>query len=185
MKVKDILESVCLYLDLTDEFQPLFDNTQPSSEVLTEYKKLILAINSVVQELSYKVLRLKTKEDVLFINNTFDINLLSKKMFNIVEIKSNNKKLKFEVLDNKIFCNTSNAQITYNYLPNLVSSLEDEVSVDSRLSLKAFIFGVIAEYNNINGLFEDAQVYNNKFLDAIKECKKLNKNFCLPKRRWF
>ena len=64
MKVKDILENVCLYLDLTDEFQPLFNNTQPSSEVLTEYKKLILAINTVVQELSYKVLKLKSKEDV-------------------------------------------------------------------------------------------------------------------------
>ena len=37
--------------------------------------------------------------------------------------------------------------------------------------------GLVTE-NTLNGNYSVK-------VDAIKECKKLNKNFCLPKRRWF
>lgn len=185
MKVKEVLESVCLYLDLYDEFLPLFNGESLTEEVKLEYKKMLLAINNTTQELSYKILKNKAKEDVLFVSNTFNKNMLTKQAIEIIEVKNNNKKLKFKIFGNNIECNTTKAEITYTYLPQLVSSLEDEIVTDNRLSLKAFVLGVISEYNNINGLFDDSLAFQEKFLKAVNECLKPNRNFKLPKRRWF
>lgn len=186
MKVKDILENVCLYLDLTDEFQPIFEGGEVSEEVETEYKKLLLSLNGVMQEFSYKINLTTKKEDVVFFNNSFDLNLLSKKAINIIEVKNQNgKKLKFKIIDNKLECNTTLAQVTYNYLLEPVKNIEDEVLINNKISMKAIVLGVISQYYYINGLFDDAKIFEESFLKAVKECLRTNKNFFMPKKRWF
>lgn len=187
MKVKDILESVCLYLDLTEELEPVFNGGSLSEEVENEYKKLILAINLTTQELCYKAMPLTTIEKVVTLDKTIIIKDLTKKAINIVQVKNNqNKKQKFKIVDDKIVLNNQGTfEVTYNYLLNSVSSCEDEIDLNFYLSLKTFVYGVVSEYYNINGLFEESKVFHEKFLTAIKQSLKQNKCFTLPKRRWF
>ena len=186
MKVKDILESVCLYLDLTDEFAEVFNSGSVSKEVENEYKKLLLAINSVLEDFCYKINLTKTKEEVVFFNKSFDILSLSKKAINIIEVKNQKgKKIRFKIFENRIECDTTFAQITYNYLLEPVKLLEDQILIDNKISLKAFVLGVISQYYYINGLFDDAKIFEEKFLNAVKECVGFNKNFNMPKKRWF
>ena len=89
---------------ITKEFTPDYDGTITveviglDNEVVKSKEIEFNKLETPLQKKKFQEAtqaELKAKEDVLFFNNTFDISLLSKKMFNIVEIKSNNKKLKY------------------------------------------------------------------------------------------
>ena len=185
MKVLEILERVCVYLDLTEEFEKVLNEEGFGEDVINDYEKIILSINNLSEDLSYSILKNKTSEEVNFVNNLFDMTSLTKRVIGIKEVKSlSGKKLKYELSDNMIECNVTNAIVTYYYAPKQVYNLRDEVFIDPRISFKAFVLGVVSEYFYINGLLDDYKVYQEKFLNALGETRKKT-NIRLPKRRWF
>ena len=189
MTVIEILESVGLYLDLTDDFKSFSSGTgEITEEVELEVNKILKAINNVIEQLSFNFLNFKTQETVLIEDKNFDLGLLSHKLLKVcsLKIKSNNKKLKFEIDGNYIKTDFDGyVDIEYFYVPNKVMNLNDKILIDSKISESVFVLGVIAEYCFINGLFDDAKVWEEKFLKELNKVIKFNKNFYLPKRGWF
>lgn len=185
MKVLEILEKVCVYLDLTDEFETVLNEEGFPPEILNDFDKIMLAINNTCESLSYKFLNFKTTEEVSFSSHLIEVKNLSKKAIEILSVKNKQgEKLPFKVYDGKIECNTTCALVTYVYSPKHVINLREEVLVDLRVSLSTFALGVVSEYFYINGLLDDYNVYKEKYLNALTECLKKGKVH-LPKRRWF
>lgn len=189
MTVIEILESVGLYLNLTDDFKSFSSGTgEITEEVELEVNKILKAINNVIEQLAFNFLNFKTQETVLIEDKNFDLSLLSHKFLKVCKLESelNNKKLKFEIDGNYIKTDfNGNAVMEYFYIPDKVTKLNDKILIDSKVSESVFVLGVITEYCFINGLFDDAKVWEEKFLKELNKVIKFNKNFYLPKRGWF
>ncbi|MBR1984183.1 MAG: hypothetical protein IKA31_00415, partial [Clostridia bacterium] len=100
MTVIEILESVGLYLNLTDDFKSFSSGTgEITEEVELEINKILKAMNNVIEQLAFNFLNFKTKETILIKDKKFDLSLLSHKFLKVCKLESelNNKKLKFEI----------------------------------------------------------------------------------------
>ena len=186
MTVLEILKLVSLYLNLYDNFSPIFSGstTLSKTEDQQELNKVLVAINTTTKSLSC-LYKLKFKEEITFANNTFDALLLSKKLNKIISIKNKmGNKIPFKIVANKITCSYCGAAtIEYFYFPNEAENLNDNVDLNSVICPKTFAMGVVSEYCYINNLFDDAAVWEERFLKSLNK-KALSNSVVLPKRNW-
>ena len=188
MIVLDVLKDVSLYLNLTDNFAPILNKTgELTEENKLEFDKILLAINNVSRSVATKIAPLKNQEVVLIENNFFDLNLLKKNLNYVCCVKniSSSSKQKFNVFDNKLHTNFSGlARVEYFYFSPKVTNENSPVELNKTINDKMFVLGVIAEYCFINGLFDDAQIWESRFLLEIDKNFVVKKGFNLPKKRW-
>ena len=77
------------------------------------------------------------------------------------------------------------SEIFYRYQPDEISSLEDELeNFSNKVTEKIFAFGVAMEYCFIQGLYDDAQIWEKRFKDALLIRASKKSNMKLPARRW-
>lgn len=214
MKVLDIIKPVCAYLGLYQDYLTYFEpsisskeeETLPNQVAINEINplnvndsnipkekqeilsSLILAINNT-QEKILKTISLVTEEKVLIKDNKIEFSNFSKKLNRVLSIISNNKKLKYKIFDNYIkLTDTIDFNepllIKYSYFLPFIENLEDEINLDNIIKLKTMALGVASEYCFISGLFDDAEIWNKKFLNELNEDSKNIKNFITPKRNW-
>lgn len=171
-----------------ETYQESGESEEISEEVKLEFEKVLSAINIVVENICCESIPLKTQEEIVFDSNgCFDLSNLSKKINGVYAVYNPNKtkKYAYKILDEVLVCDcVGRAKIEYFYLPEKVESLSDKICVDTRVTGKAFVMGVVAEYCFINGLFDDASVWQERFEKAIKNCSKINKHLLLPRKRW-
>ena len=188
MIVLDVLKDVSLYLNLTDNFAPLLTGSGSlSEENKLEFEKILLSINNVNRSLSSKIAPLKNQEIVLIENNKFDLSLLKKNLNYICCVKdiSSFSRQKFNVFDLELNTNFSGlARVEYFYFPPKVVDENSPVERNRTINDKTFVLGVIAEYCFINGLFDDAEIWESRFLAEIDKNFVVKKSFELPKKRW-
>lgn len=188
MIVLDVLKDVALYLNLTDNFAPLLTGSGSLlEENKLEFDKILLAINNVNRSISTKIAPLKNQEIVLIENNKFDLKNLKKNLNYVCCVKniSSSLKQKFDVFGNELNTNFSGlARVEYFYFPPKVVDENSPVERNITINDKMFVLGVIAEYCFINGLFDDAEIWERRFLAEIDKNFVVKKGFELPKKRW-
>lgn len=167
------------------------EETSTTLEMPSEKKEilslLILAFNNT-QDKILKNINLITQETVTLENGKIDISKLSKKLNKVLKIFCNGKKLNYKVLDNFIVLDNAidynNIEIEYSYFLPYIETLNDETNLQNLIKLRTFALGVASEYCFISGLFDDAEIWNKKFLQELNEDRKSIKNFITPKRSW-
>lgn len=184
MTVLEVLKMVSLYLNLYDNFQPLFNGEELSQEDNLEFQKILSGINLTAKSLS-GIYKLKVCEEILLSDNSFNLSLLQKPLSKICCLKNQfGKKQNFNVINNTLktnFC--GKAIIEYFYLPPTVQTVEDIIEINNCVSLKTFCMGVISEYCYINNLFDDAFVWEERFNKSLNT-KFLSSVFSMPSKRW-
>lgn len=188
MTVLQVLENASLYLDLLDEFEPFFNSgseTEIGSETQKEFDKLLYALNLVVVEIISEYAEVITEEEIEFKNNCFEITKLSKALNRVYNIVKNKNNVEYKIFGDKIKADTEgNATIVYSYYPDKLQSLDNLGFLNSKVSLKTLALGVASEYCFINGFFDDAKVWEERFEKSLQgNLKKLGK-VNLPNRRW-
>lgn len=186
MTVLEVLKMVSLYLNLYDNFKPLFEGSSLSvAEDQVEYQKILSGINLTAKSLSC-LFKLKTKEEITIDNTqSFNLNLLSKPLNQICVLKdAQNKSHCFKVYNDKFLTDFSGkATIEYFYFPATVDNVDSKIEISSMVSIKTFAMGVVCEYCYINNLFDDAIVWEERFNKSLKT-KTLTSSFFMPTKRW-
>ena len=188
MNVLQVLKSASLYLNLFDEFNPVFNGEgfeNLSEEEQREFGKILSALNLIVCEVASEYVDLLTEEIVSFKNKQLDVCSLNKNLHKVFYIFKNNKKIKFKVVDGKICCDVDGeVRIVYSYIPEelaIGSSLEFLIS---KLSLKTLALGVASEYCFISGFFDDAKIWEERFVKSLQGNLKRQGKVSLPNRGW-
>lgn len=190
MTVLEVLENASLYLNLKEEFESIFNkesNVEISKETQNQFDKLISCLNIVANDIAGQYCKLITIEEVNFIDNSFNIDQLSKKVNNIFAVKDKNGLRKnFKIIDNKIICDNSGKFIVeYSFYPNAFGK-DDNLNVfGGKVSLKTFALGVASEYCFVNGFFDDAKIWEERFVNCINSNLRKIGHSHMPKRRWF
>lgn len=188
MTVLQVLKNASLYLNLLDEFQPFFNEetqTEISTQTQKEFDKLLYALNLVVVEILSEYVEVVTEENIVFENNLFDISCLANDLNRVHNIVKNNKKIDFKLLADKIKAQVDGeVAITYSYYPKKLVVTDSLNFLNSKISLKTLALGVASEYCFINGFFDDAKIWEERFEKALKGNLKMLGKVNLPNRRW-
>lgn len=190
MTVLEVLENASLYLNLKEEFEGIFSGNsgaEVSKETLNQFDKLVSCLNIVANDIAGQYIKLLTKEEVDFVNNSFNIVDLSKKPNNIFAVKDKNGLRKsYKIIDNKIVCDESGKFIIeYSFYPQVFNKNDDLNIFGGKISLKTFALGVASEYCFISGFFDDAKIWEERFINCINSnLRKVGRSH-MPKRRWF
>jgi len=190
MTVLEVLENASLYLNLKEEFESIFKDdksVQISEETQNQFDKLVNCLNIVVNDIAGQYVKLLTSEQVEFIDNSFDIFNLTKNVNKIFYVKDKDGyKLNFKIVDNKIICDKSgNFVIEYSFYPQKFTKNDDLSVFCGKISLKTLALGVACEYCFISGFFDDAKVWEERFINCINSNLRKVGHSHMPKRRWF
>ncbi len=189
MTIKSILKTACLFLnkeELCDKID-IDDMSILSDSEKEQILFLLKCLNLVYQEIATDYFPLLNKEVITTTDGKVLFSNLQKEFLEVISLKDcNGQKVRFRSFPSYLETAAEKVEIVYKYLPSDLESLTSTMETFSnKVSEKTFAFGVAMEYSFINGLYEDAQIWEKRFKDAlfIRSCKK--SNIKLPVRRWF
>ena len=184
MKLKDIIKLSAGFLGLDEVVSVLDDETQDNEYTMPIITKLTSLCNVVTGELSSSYLPLVRSDEVKVINGKISMTALQKRPTKILQVNdSTGKELEFSYDANSIYANTTSAKISYNYVAENYK-LTDDVGYNEQIISKIELaYGVCAEYCLTERRFDEAVMWHERFVDAVKQ-RVLPKNVNTRARRW-
>lgn len=186
MTVLEILQLASAYVDNYDRLEPIFEGNadQVSSEVQTEFDKLLIALNGILHELA--TTKSKPSKVTIIVSHgdcEFPLSQIHSNLIKVNKVFSKNGKVKFSVADDKL-CFNSNIPVCvdFSYIP-MVSSINDKVNEFNFIGTRTIAMGVASEFFLLSGVLDDSAYYRKAFDDKVARAYK---TFAFVKaKRWF
>jgi hypothetical protein len=187
MTVKEIIKLVCEFIG-EKELLAKLKSTEEVSFTTREQEKLdtlVDCFNLVNQEIASDYLPFMTKEDVVANGGVLNFADLSKVVINIYEVKNRfGMNLKFKVFPSFIEINGKAKSVVYSFLPTDLT-LESDVEMMCGLSARIYAYGVASEYLLVDGVSEDAEIWEERFKESLFVLGRKRGEHLMPKRTWF
>ena len=186
MTVKDIIKLVCEFVGEKEILSKL-NSTEAVSYTDREQEKLDLMVqcfNLVNQEIASDFLTFLTKEEIDVKNSILNFSELEKTVVNVYEVKNRfGTSLRFKLFPNCLEINGHAKSIVYSYLPD-DKVLTDNVEMLNGLSARVYPYGVASEFLLIDGLSEDAEIWEERFKESLFVLSRKRGEHVLPRRSW-
>ncbi len=188
MNVQDVIKIALPYLN---EFELLETTTLGGTDTPTEQQTaklntLLACVNDIVETLALKYFPLKTEENINNSTGKVLFSSLTKPLIDIVKVVERHG----FTADYAVFptyFETSKGEITviYNYAPETVDAFTDTLEVTGeKVTARIVALGVVSRYYLINGMYADAEAWQNMFERAILVSARPKNMRTIRKRRW-
>lgn len=174
---KEILKlvSTFLKLDKITNYLTSSDSTQPDEEVSAQLNQLLIFTNYVVSEIAKDYFPLYNKETITSDQDgRIYFNRLTKKAIRIKDVKNFlDLSCFFEIYPEYLKVDNANTEykIFYSYIPKKLNSINDEIELPFGVDYFVVCFGVASEFASANGLYEEAQMWEDKFVSELKSIR--------------
>ena len=186
MTVKDIIKLVCEFVGEKEILSKL-NSTEAVSYTDREQEKLDLMVqcfNLVNQEIASDYLPFLTKEEIDVKNSILNFSEFEKTVVNVYEVKNRfGTSLRFRLFPNYLEISGHAKSIVYSYLPD-DKVLTDNVEMLNGLSARVYAYGVASEFLLIDGLSEDAEIWEERFKESLFVLSRKRGEHVLPRRSW-
>ena len=186
MTVKEIIKLVCEFVGERELFAKL-NSTETVSFSAREQEKLDLMVkcfNLVNQEIASDYLPFLTKEEIDAENSILNFSELDKTVINVYELKNRfGMSLKYKLFSNHLQINGHAKTIVYSFLPD-EKTIDDEVEMLNGLSKRLYAYGIASEFLLIDGMSEDAEIWEDRFKQGLFVLSRKRGEHILPKRKW-
>jgi len=191
MTVLELLKNASFYLNLDTEFAPYFDESStvtPTDETQREWEKMLRAFNSLIKSIATERIPVTKEEEILFdCDGEFLLSTLTEK-FHSLQTITGYSGFVFASLtnDGKLKANyVGPAVMKYAYVPEDFTT-EDDISVfDGVLNDLVFSYGIAYVYCEMSALYDDAEMWKEKFVSAINDCMSgVVRDRVMRVRRW-
>lgn len=150
-----------------------------------DVKKLFLAYNLVIGELTEEIQPLYDEVDLYSPDKKFPYSAFPKKVKQIIRAESNGKEIPFKQRLTFVETGEQVTRFLYDYAPISASSANDDCCYDEKVfSERVLAKGVASEYLITIGMFEEAVVIRKAFEDAVTKFVLKKKREKLKKRTW-
>lgn len=170
MTVKDVLKTVAMLINREDILEFLNNGYSSNYNLVNEdVDVLINSYNIVADEIATEYFKLKTIEKQTVYNGVIKCSNLKRNPISIISVvNKKGDKIPCKILPSEILLDEQEAIIEYNYTPDTKGL--DDVSDYSSTPIKnrVIAYGVATEYLLIKGAFEEAFVWHEKYVDALK-----------------
>ena len=186
MEIKNVIKLTCLFLGKDYDNLSSLGGTQTETEAETKDLNFLLrCLNLSYLDVASDYIPLHTTETVEPTNGKIFFNSLTKKLNEIKSVNENGFRVKYLMYSDCIKLDAKKVEITYSFIPDELTTLSSTMETFSnKVSERVLAYGTAMEYCFISGLYDDAQIWEKRFKDAllIKSTKKSEKK--LPNRRW-
>ena len=184
---KDILKLTATYLKLNSILDmSVLDgtNTEPNESDEKALELLLKCLNLKISEIAKDYIKLSTEEEITISDNSFLISNLTKNACEILKLYKNNTEVSFSLYPDSIKADSGTYIVRYNYIPEDIVLNEAIDSFYNKLSPQILAYGVASEFLFINSLYDEAEMYNNRFYSAIEQAVRRNSEIVIKVRVW-
>ena len=173
--LKDILLKTSELINRDDLIEGLGKNLfENSQSIQNDISRLISYYNHTIETLCENYFNLTNSQKILS-NRDKKISFLnfSYEPTKILTVKKNEKPVYFSIYSKYITVPEENAifEITYNYLPDRVTNLNDKLNIPKGITEKTICYGIASEFLASKNQITQAEYWNNKFMFEIFKSK--------------
>ncbi len=182
MQVKEIIIKACDFTENDELSKALLQEGELTEEMQNNLERLIKCFNLVHEEIVSEYLPVLNVERVKTENGRVKLDFLKAKISHIIAVKDVlGDNIKYDKFENYIMTSEYEVEIWYNSLPNELT-IDDEFSTS--LPARVYAYAVVREYYFLQTLYEDAKVWDERFLASIENFARKKGETVLPRRRW-
>ena len=182
MLVKDIIVLACDFTENEELGKAIEENESLSDKESKEVEKFVKCFNLVSNEVASEFVPIKKVEQFEVDNGKILFSNFSATPYKILYVKNSlGRKVRFKVFQDHIFALCKKAVVAYSTLP---SSLTLDGSFDSFLPERIYAYGVAREYLFMQGKFDDADIFEERFKNSLGYICRQTPHARLPRRRW-
>lgn len=174
---KDILKLSSTLLGLDDVVEYLNSNQEeaPSEEVSEKINQLLVLTNYILREITKEYYPL-SYEEVIFSDSNCQIfySNFSKRVIAIKDIKNeSNLSVTFNLYPEFIKVGCPNAQyfVSYNYTLESIQNINQHLTLPLGLDYFIVCYGIASEYALSKLLYNEAEMWDNKFRNSLERIK--------------
>jgi len=188
VNVKEIVKLSATYLQLEDVLKlEVLDGEEESPTELTlkNYELLIKAVNLVQEEIASDYIPLKKEEIVEVTNEEIAFSNLSERIIQVFSVKNEiYEEVKYKLFPTSIKLKNGTYNIIYTYMPSAVTINDNLASFSNKITERVVAYAVAGEYALINGLFDEATTWKQRFEEAMKVVSGKKSPISILSRRW-
>ena len=182
MLVKDIIILACDFTENQDLGKALEENSSLTDEQTLLCDSLVKCFNLVNSEIASDYTPLLKNEDLKtkdFKVNFSDFTFVPSQIYAVKD--KNGRKVRFKVFDNYLIAFASTINVTYTSLPDDMALTSEFTTT---LPERIYAYGVAREYYFLQSLFDDADIWEERFKDALQIFCRKRSEVVMPERRW-
>lgn len=188
MNAKNVLKTASLLLNLSEDFGPIFeDSDNVTSETTDEFNILLSCLNLTISEIATDYIPVMKREKLPIIGHEISLSDFSSTPHDIYRVMLvNGKTIRYKLIDDAIRLDYDNiyVEIDYSVIPGLVTKDTTNNLFYGKVSDKCLALGTASEYCYIKGFYEEAQMWHERFKEALIIATRKKSEVKLPKRRW-
>ena len=188
MTTKQILEYACLFLgkeELLNSAYFINEGEQLTEENTKDLNLLKRCLDLVISEIASDYMPIIKSKEIEFENFACQISSIDNSIQEIISIKSKTgKNLFYKIVDNKIICKTNLADVEYKVYPSKSELNGDCENFGGRIPDRVIAYGVCMEYCLVSLLFDDAQIWENRYKSSLLINSRKKSEMKLKKRRF-
>lgn len=185
MTVKGIIKLVCEFVGERELLKKLdMQNPVYSTRESEKLETMIKCFNLVNQEIASDYLPFLLEEEIDVRNSILNFSSLSKNVVAVYQVKDClGFGLKFRNYPNYVEIFGAAKKIVYSYLPAELE-LDAQVESNNGLSERVYAYGVASEYLLVDGMSDDAEIWEERFKESLFMLSRRHGEHRLPRRRW-
>lgn len=183
MNIKNIIKSIGVILGKFDLINAITSGQVDAFK--NDIDILMHCVNVIINEIVSDYIPVFKVEEIDVVDGKYPIDSLSSKLLAIRNIKyKNGNNVKFSIENKHIVLPNGKFSIKYSYLPSSYTFDDEITELDSQITERVIVCGVVSEYYYLSGLYSEAELWRSKFEGGINSaCKRLT-NIIMRGRIW-
>lgn len=182
MSVKDIIILACDFTENQELGQALTNSSTLDDEQLLLQENLVKCFNLVNNEIASEYIPIIKCERVKPQDFKVEFSNLSNKVLQIISVRDTfGRKVRFKVYDNYLMAFASSVDIIYQTLPDTLLITSE---FNSTLPDRVYAYGVAREYYFQQTLFDEADIWEDRFKNSLSVLQRKKSETKIPQRRW-
>lgn len=184
MLVKEIIEATASVVGRKDVSEYLSLGKECSEDTLSTVNKLVGLLNMIIGELAGTFIQMIEREKVTAIGGKIYYTALSYQPIEILKVRlADGTEVEYSQTAEFIKVNSESVIVEYAYLPPSYDVNSKIGSFETDIPKSLLIYGLCAEYSICTGAFDEAVLWHDRYVDAVKDARKV-KNSKIKGRCW-
>ena len=182
MSVKDIIILACEFTENQSLGQALENNSVLDEEQSEICDSLVKCFNLVNNEVASEYIPIVKWQRVSTTNFKVEYSSLSSKVLHIISVRDSlGRKVKFKAYDSYLMAFANTVDIIYQAEP---AELAIDSEFYSTLPNRIYAYGIAREYYFQQTLFDEADIWEERFKNTLSIMARKRSETHIPKRRW-
>jgi hypothetical protein len=147
---------------------------------------MLRCYNMIIEEIALEYLPLRFKEKIQANNGKIYFSELSKKPLRIMQVfNENNEKVPYKFVNDYLAVSNGSFTVEYAYRAEVATAESDCVYEETVIGPYAIAYGMLSQYLLERGRVSESNIYQEKYLSAVRARIAQRSNIKLPARGWF